>query len=124
MERQIDLNPAVETLKEQLENVDEILAQLKEDVARYEAEQTKIEAALKALGESPKPTKKKQGSKKPAPTKSDVLAALRSVQAAGVSGADEIKAAVEREIAKAGFSKAGLSLRLSEVLKEPSQAPL
>lgn len=120
MNRQVDLTQAIETFKEELATVDEILPVLKQEVARYESERIKIMAARKALDEDHKPPNKK-GTRKPAPTKIDVAAALVKNEAAGIRGEDEVKAAVESEISKSGFSKAGLSLRLAEVLRESAQ---
>ena len=82
---------------------------------QMDAELKRVEVALSALGDKPKPAKAK--SSKPAPKQEEVEQAVRQILAEqGALEMEPLKKQVAAKLGQQGRSKMGLALRLKEVL--------
>ena len=88
---------------------------LKAGLAERQTELSRIDGALKALGEKPNGKK----ARKPAATKDEVIEAMLSVLDSGNTLAEEeLRTQVEQRITEAGKSRMGFSLRFKEALQD------
>ncbi|MEN1681424.1 MAG: hypothetical protein AAGJ46_17730 [Planctomycetota bacterium] len=95
-------------------------SRLSEEVAAIDSSLARIQQALAALEGNAMPRSKPS---KPSPKKDDVRNAARNaLHARHALHAEELRSIVGAELQGQGFSRAGLALRLKEVLSEESFA--
>ncbi len=88
---------------------------LKQGLAEREGEMSRIDGALKALGEKPNG----RTPRKPAATKDDVIEAmLATLRTAAPLNEEDLRREVEQRIIDDGKSRMGLGLRFKEALQD------
>ena len=109
------LSDVAQTLKGERDTLASEIDTLKAGLAERETELSRIDGALKALGEKPNG----RAPRKPAATQDDVIEAIEELLSSGEAIAEEdLRAQVEERISASGKSRMGFSLRFKEAIQD------
>ena len=115
-----ELDSVTQTLKDQEAKLLEIISELEDSIASHQSDLERIQGAIAALQQKPKPQRKKRkAAAKPSASKADVESALMGAKDQNPEASDDqLRSVAENNLVEQGFSRSGLALRFKQVMEQ------